>query len=55
MVQVALSKELKEKYIQAVGRLDDDVRELEEIQEEMDKMLYDIEKRIAAMRRPSRA
>lgn len=47
-------KELRQQYREAVQRLDDNVKEIEEIHEEMDKYLYDIEKRIARLRRSRR-
>lgn len=48
-------KELKPKLHEAYRRLDEDMKEFEEIHEEMDKMLYDIERRIAKLRRPREA
>lgn len=51
MGNIIMDKELKPKLKEALRRLDDDVREIEEIHEEMDKILYDIEKRISRLRR----
>lgn len=50
-----MPKELKLQYKESLRRLDDNVTELEEIYEEMDKYLYDLEKRIARLRRSNRA
>lgn len=55
MGNVVMDNELKVQYKAAMKRLDDDVKEIEEIHEEMDKYLYDIEKRIARLRRSKRA
>lgn len=54
MEGLVMDKELRQQYRDAMKRLDDDVREIEEIHEEMDKYLYDIEKRIARLRRSER-
>ena len=50
-----MDKNVKEQYKAAMIKLDNDVREIEEIHEEMDKQLLDIERRIARLRRSPRA
>ena len=55
MEQFVLDKETKGKIRTTLKRMDDDLRELEEIQKEMDNYLYDIEKRIERLRRSGRA
>ena len=55
MEQFVLDKETKGKIRNTLKRMDDDLRELEEIQKEMDNYLYDIEKRIERLRRSGRA
>lgn len=52
---VTMDKELKLQYRAAIQKLDDDVKEIEEIHAEMDNYLYDIEQRIARLRRSERA
>lgn len=54
MKSLLMDKEVKQKYLEAIQRLDDDVKEIEEIHEETDEMLYEIERRIARLRRPKR-
>ena len=50
-----LNKELKEKLNDTFRKIDDDMKELEELHKEMDIMLYDIERRIARMKHSGRA
>lgn len=54
MTKLVMDNELKIQYKAAVQRLDDNVKEIEEIHEEMDEYLYSIEKRIARLRRNSK-
>lgn len=53
--QLNLSKDLKKRLDEMFRRIDDDMKELEELYKEMDIMLYDIERRIARMKRSGRA
>ena len=52
--QLNLDKELKAALNDTFRKIDDDMKELEELQKEMDIMLYDIERRINRMRRSGR-
>lgn len=54
MVKLHVDKYEEMQLNDELKRLDDDMREVGEIRKEMDKMLYDIEKRIAKLRRPRR-
>jgi hypothetical protein len=54
MANVVMDKDMRQVYMEAVQKLDSDVREIEEIHKEMDNYLYDIEKRIARLRRSGR-
>lgn len=55
MVKLLIDNELKPRLKEAYRRLDEDMKEFEELHEEMDKMLYDIERRISKLRRPREA
>ncbi len=50
MPELKMDRDLKMRFREALLRLDDDVKEIEEIHKEMNDYLYDIEKRIAKMR-----
>jgi prefoldin subunit 5 len=50
MKRVTLDGKIKESMKEVFRRLDEDLEELEELQSEMDKMLYDIERRITKLR-----
>lgn len=51
MGNLVMNKQLKRELEESFKRLDDEVKEIEGIYEEMDKYLYEIEKRIARLRR----
>lgn len=50
MTQVKLDVSMKEALREAFRKIDDDLKEIEELHEEMDLMLYDVERRIARIR-----
>ena len=55
MTKLIMDKQLKVALDDKLKKMDDELREIEEIQKEMDNMLYDIERRVARLRRSGRA
>lgn len=54
MQEYSITKGMRDKYREAIRKLDYDVREIEQIHEEMDSYLYDIERRINKLRNSRR-
>lgn len=55
MAKLYMDKNTQLYLTDELRRLDEDKREIEAIQKEMDKFLYDIERRIAKLRRSREA
>lgn len=49
-----MNKEVRLRYREMLERLDDDIKEIEEIHREQDELLYDIERRIEKLRKPKK-